>query len=124
MPHVTLDNTITIAISVKDRHASADWFHEMFGFELLYHADDHGWSEMGTKTEGVVLGLGEQAEPAPGNAIPVFGVDDIDSARSTMEQQNVAFDGDTIVLDGMVKLASFFDPDGNAMMIAQDLSKN
>ena len=123
MAHVALENTITIALSVKDRHASADWYAEMLGFKLRYHGDEMGWSEMDTMTEGVTLGLGEQSEPVPGNSVPVFGVSDMDASRAALEAQNVKFDGETVVVDGMVKLATFYDPDGNALMIAQDLSK-
>ncbi|MGD1885276.1 MAG: VOC family protein [Paracoccaceae bacterium] len=120
---VSLDHTITISISVRDRYKAAKWYSETLGFAELYHADDIGWSEMQTKTEGVTLGLGEQTEPAPGNTVPVFGVSDLDSARKAMEAANVRFDGDTIHHDGMVKLATFYDPDGNALMLAQDLTK-
>ena len=123
MPAATLDHTITIALSVKDRHASAHWYTDMLGFEVLFHADDAGWSEMRTFTEGVTLGLGEQASASPGNAVPVFGTPDIAAARSGLEAAGVAFDGDTIVLDGMAKLATFYDPDGNAVMLAEDLTQ-
>lgn len=123
MPIVSLDNTITIAISVRHRHASAKWYNDMLGFEVLYHMDDAGWSELKTKTSGVTLGLGEQAEPTPGNAVPVFGVPDIDTARKDLETAGVRFDGDTFVLEGMVSTATFYDPDGNALMLAQDLAK-
>ncbi len=58
MSTVSLDSTITLAISVRDRHASADWYKKHLGFELLFHADEAGWSEVRTKTEGVTLGLG------------------------------------------------------------------
>ncbi|QPM91513.1 hypothetical protein PSAL_027660 [Pseudooceanicola algae] len=58
MPVVTLEETITLALSVRDRHASAKWYGEMLGFDLLYHADDAGWSELQTLTTGVTLGLG------------------------------------------------------------------
>lgn len=122
MPLVTLKNTITLAISVRDRHASADWYSDKLGFELIYHADEAGWSEMQTKTEGVVLGLGEQAEPAPGNTVPVFGIDDIAAGRAALEAAGVKFDGATEVVEGMVATATFYDPDGNAMMLAQDLT--
>lgn len=122
MSVVTLDDQITIALSVKDRHASAKWYHEMLGFSLRYHIDEAGWSELQTNTKGVVLGLGEQADPQPGNAVPVFGVADIDAARAALEAAQVRFDGDTITIEGMVRLATLFDPDGNALMLAQDLS--
>ncbi|RNC96728.1 MAG: VOC family protein [Oricola sp.] len=123
MPVVTLDETITIAISVRDRHASAKWYGEMLGFEPLYHADDVGWSELTTFSKGVTLGLGEQAEPAPGNSVPVFGVADIQTARRNLEAVGVAFDGETIEIEGMVRTATFYDPDGNALMLAEDLTK-
>lgn len=122
MPAVTVDDQITFALSVKDRHASAAWYADMLGFSLKYHMDEAGWSELETKTKGVALGLGEQAEPTPGNAIPVFGVADISVARAALESEGVRFDGPTDTMEGMVSLATFYDPDGNALMIAQDLS--
>jgi len=122
MARISLENTITIALSVKDRHASVAWYADMLGFDLLYHADEAGWSEVQTKTAGVTIGLGEHTEPAPGNCVPVFGIADLDSARQTLEQAMVKFDGETIVIDGMVKTATFYDPDGNALMLAQDLT--
>ncbi len=122
MSVVSLENTITIAMSVRDRHLSAKWYTENLGFEVLYHADEAGWSELKTKTDGVTLGLGEQAEPNPGNSVPVFGVADIDNARTSLEAVGVRFDGETITVDGMVKTATFYDPDGNALMLAQDLT--
>lgn len=122
MSLISLKDTITIALSVKDRHHSADWYQNMLGFETLYHADEAGWSEVRTKTEGVTLGLGEHMEPVPGNCVPVFGIDDLDAARARLEEAGVKFDGETDVVEGMVKTATFYDPDGNALMLAEDLS--
>lgn len=123
MSVVSLDNTITLAISVRDRHSSADWYEKHLGFQLLFHADEAGWSELQTNTDGVTLGLGEQMEPSPGNSIPVFGVADIVAARKALENVDVKFDGDTETIEGMVSIATFYDPDNNALMLAQDLSK-
>lgn len=122
MSIVSLENTITIALSVKDRHASAKWYEDMLGFETMYHIDEAGWSELATKTEGVTLGLGEHTEPVPGNCVPVFGIADIETSRRALEAEGVKFDGDTVTEEGMVSTATFYDPDGNAMMLAQDLS--
>ena len=122
MPTVALETTITLALSVRDRHASAKWYADNLGFELLRHLDEAGWSEMRTKTEGVILGLGEQSEPTPGNTVPVFGVLDITTARTALERVGVEFDGETETVEGMVATATFYDPDGNALMLAQDLS--
>lgn len=123
MPTVSLDDKITLALSVRDRHVSADWYEKNLGFRLLFHMDDAGWSEMQTNTEGVTLGLGEQSEPTPGNTVPVFGVADIAVARAALEAADVKFDGETETIEGMVSTATFYDPDGNALMLAQDLSE-
>ena len=40
---------------------------------------------------------------------------DLDAARDALESKGVEFDGDTRTIEGMVKLATFFDPDGNKL---------
>jgi len=123
MPTITPDNTINIALSVKDRGASAAWFKKHLGFEEIFSVDEAGWTELSTNTPGVTIGLGEAQDVKFGNTMPVFGVDDFDKSREALEKAGVEFDGDTIEVEGMVKVAAFFDPDGNGLMIAEDLSK-
>jgi CreA protein len=122
MSLIKLKNTITIAMSVTDRHASTKWYKDMLGFESLYHADEAGWSELATNTTGVTIGLGEHTKPAPGNCVPVFGVDNLVTARQKLEQAGIRFDGPNDVVEGMVQTATFYDPDGNALMLAEDLT--
>ncbi|HSD03011.1 MAG TPA: VOC family protein [Gaiellales bacterium] len=50
-----------------------------------------------------------------------FGVADIDAARAHLEAHDVRFDGETSEVPGMVRLATFYDPDGNTFMLAQRL---
>lgn len=123
MPTVELNKTITIALSVADRQVSADWYSRHLGFEVIFAADEMGWTEMSTNTDGVTLGFGDQESPKPGNCVPVFGVASVDSSRSALEAEGVEFDGDVITVEGMVKVTTFYDPDKNALMIAEDLSK-
>lgn len=122
MSTIDLNQTISIAFSVADRHASTQWYSQHLGFKLVFDSDEMGWSEMSTNTAGVTLGFGDQESPAPGNCVPVFGVDDVDAARKALEASGVTFDGDVITAEGMVKITTFYDPDNNALMIAEDLS--
>lgn len=122
MSTVKLLNTINLSFSVSDRAATAAWYAEHLGFEVLYSADEAGWTELSTNTPGVTIGLGDAMKPSPGNSVPVFGVTDLDSDRAALEAKGVKFDGETVVVEGMVKLATIFDPDDNALMLAQDLS--
>ncbi|MDO5758602.1 MAG: VOC family protein [Rhodobacterales bacterium] len=122
MPIASLLDTLTLAISVRDRHASAEWYRDMLGFELIQHIDEAGWSEMKTNSKGVTLGLGEHAEPAQGTTVTVFGVVNVELARRALEAEGVRFEGETAVTEGMVSTAIFHDPDGNVLMLAQDLT--
>ncbi|MCB1161391.1 VOC family protein, partial [bacterium] len=68
------------------------------------------------------LGVREEVKPG-GGSVPVWGVLDIAEARAALEARQVRFDGDTVEIPNMVKLATFFDPDGNAMMLVESLPK-
>ena len=46
----------------------------------------------------------------------------MDAARKTLEDANVRFDGETREFGGMVRLATFYDPDGNTLMLYQSLT--
>ncbi len=122
MPTISPDKSITIAFSVSDRAATAKWYLKHLGFKEIFAADEAGWTELATNTPGVTIGLGDAEEINRASTTPVFGVADLDSSRSALEAEGVNFDGDTIEVEGMVKVATFFDPDNNALMIAEDLS--
>ena len=113
---------LTLSMQVKDRKASAKWYSDTLGFQLLYDVAEIGWCELATEIKGVNIGLSDNQKPKTGaGPVPTFGVKDIDHARSQLESKKVRFDGPTHEFPGMVKLATFFDPDGNALMLFQDL---
>jgi predicted enzyme related to lactoylglutathione lyase len=118
------DGGLTCSIKVTDLDKSIGWYQNVLGFTMLYKVDEIGWSELATEIKGVNVGL-SQVEKAggPGGAILTFGVKDIDAARKKVEAKDVRFDGPTQTIPGMVRLATFFDPDGNALMFFQDLQK-
>ena len=114
---------LTCALQVKDRKASAKWYQDVLSFKLLYDVEEIGWCELATSVERVNVGLSEVESPqVKGGATLTFGVTDVDAARKLLESKDVRFDGATRVYDGMVKLATFYDPDGNTLMLFQDLS--
>lgn len=122
---LNFDKGLTLSFQVKDRKASAAWYQKMLGFTFLYDVEHIGWCELATETPGVNIGLSQvEAPKTGGGAVPTFGVVNLDAARERLEKQNVRFDGKTMTIPEMVKLATFFDLDGNALMLFQDLSKN
>jgi len=119
---MNFDNTLTLSFAVQDRNVSATWYAAHLGFTQLYDVPEIGWTEMATHIEGVSAGFADAMDPTPGGVVPVFGVADIEQARAKLEAQGVRFDGETQIHDGMVKLATFFDPDDNALMLSQSLT--
>ena len=113
---------LTIAFQVTDIAKSIDWYQNVLGFKLAYQVEEMGWCELSTSVDGVHVGLSQVETPKPGGPTPTFGVNDIDQARRQLEDKGVRFDGDTIEVPDMVKLATFFDPDDNSLMFFQSLS--
>lgn len=113
---------LTISTQVSDLDNALEWYKNMLGCELIYRVDDLGWAEVASPVNAVAIGLSQVEKPKTAGPVPVWGVSDIDAARAVLEAKDVRFDGDTITIPGMVRLATFFDPDGNAWMLAQTLA--
>ena len=113
---------MTGSMSVTDIDLSIDWYETVLGFKLLYRADEIGWCELSTAIPGVNIGLSQNENvPQGGGATNVWGVSDIHAAKAHLDAHNVRQDGDIQHIPGLVKLITLYDPDGNAMMLSQNL---
>ncbi len=119
------DGGLTCSLPCSDLSASIRWYENILNFKLLFRLDDMGWCELSTPVAGVTLGFSQVERPeVRGGATLTWGVNDIDSARIALEAQGVPFDGETITIPETVRLATFFDPDGNKHMFYQDLGEH
>lgn len=113
---------LTASMAVASLDAAIEWYGKVLGFTLLYRADEIGWCEMTTHMPGVNVGLGENREIIQGGgATNVWSVADIEVAKAHLDAHGVKQDGPIQTIPGLVRLLTFFDPDGNAMMLAQSL---
>lgn len=113
---------LTASMAVTDLDRSIAWYQDVLGFQLLYRAEEIGWCELTTHMPGVNVGLSENREVAQGGgATNVWSVSDIEAAKAHMDSHGVKQDGEIQTIPGLVRLLTFFDPDGNAMMLAQSL---
>lgn len=116
---------LTASMAVTDLDRSIAWYQEVLGFQLLYRAEEIGWCELTTHMSGVNVGLSENQEVQQGGgATNVWSVSDIEAAKAHLDAHGVRQDGEIQTIPKLVRLLTFFDPDGNAMMLAQSLVEN
>ncbi len=121
MPNFGFDGGLTVACDVSDCAKSIAWYRDVLGFKLQYHLEEMGWCEMESHIPKVNVGLSQVESPKVGGPTLTWGVKDIDAARKELEGKGVKFDGETRTIPEMVRLATFFDPDGNTLMFYQSL---
>jgi catechol 2,3-dioxygenase-like lactoylglutathione lyase family enzyme len=114
---IDFDGGLTCALSVKNFDSALDWYQSVLGFELVYRKDDIRWAELRSSVANVNIGISEtETGGASGGATLTFGVKDIVKARDYLNSRKVRLDGDIIDIPDMVRLLTFFDPEGNALM--------
>ena len=108
---VTYDGGLTCSLGVTNLDRSIAWYEDILGFTLLYRRDDIAWCELSTGVDKVNVGLSERLEAGgAGGATLTFGVTDLDSAKTTLDERGVRQDGDIMEIAGLVRLLTFFDP--------------
>lgn len=113
---------VTASLGVSDLDSAIAWYQDVLGFTLLYRTDEIGWCELRTHIPGVHVGLSEvQAVTQGGGATNVWTVSDIEAAKRELDSHGVRQDGDIQTIPDLVRLLTFYDPDGNAMMLAESL---
>ncbi|MEO1481778.1 MAG: VOC family protein [Myxococcota bacterium] len=118
------DGKLTCALECSDLERSSAWYEEILGFSKLYQVDEIAWCELQSPVADTTVGLSQVESPSvKGGATLTFGVEDVAAARKKLEEHDVKFDGEIVTYPGMVSFATFFDPDGNRLMFAQDLSE-
>jgi catechol 2,3-dioxygenase-like lactoylglutathione lyase family enzyme len=106
-----------ISVGVSDYDRSLAWYRDVLGFKLEYELADYGWCELKTPFN-FNIGIGQTETVTPGNVTPTFGVKDIDAAIAHLREHDVNVE-DWHEVPGMVRLSTFYDPDGTSWMLAQ-----
>lgn len=119
---IVYDGGLTCSIGVSSLDTAIPWYQEVLGMRLLYRRDDIAWCELSTGVSRVNVGLSAREQVREGGgATLTFGVENIEAAKAALDSARVRQDGDIMEIPGMVRLLTFYDPDGNALMFYQDL---
>ncbi|AHE54989.1 VOC family protein [Sphingomonas sanxanigenens] len=119
---IEFDGGLTMALGVTSLDRSIPWYQAVLGMTVLYRMDDIAWCELSTPVARVNMGLSQVEVATPGGVTPTFGVVDIDAAKAVLDAAGVKQDGPIDDIPGMVRLLTFYDPDGNTLMLYQDLA--
>ncbi len=107
-----------VSVPTRDLDSAVAFYGDTLGLPRSVYRPERGFAEFETGNLTISLinleqmGLEHHRSP---NAVALH-VDDMPSARATLEQRGVAFAGDTLDT-GVCFMAFFADPDGNALML-------
>jgi predicted enzyme related to lactoylglutathione lyase len=107
---------------VDDFESAKRFYGQVLGLKKTFEAQQ--WAEFAGA--GGEASIGIAANPHAGKepgATVVLDVSDIDGERRRLESAGVKFEGKIEEIPGIVRLATFRDPYGNRLQLAQALMK-
>jgi catechol 2,3-dioxygenase-like lactoylglutathione lyase family enzyme len=115
---VNVSGTDFVTVFVKDFDAASDFYGGMLGLERSaeYGRIPGGEFETGNLTLQVMDSKSIGIDFEPSKHPIALHVDDVEAARSALEDQGISFKGETID-SGVCHMALFEDPDGNTLML-------
>jgi extradiol dioxygenase family protein len=107
----------TVWYHVRDLGAARGFYKDKLGFTETFVDDDGQWSKL--ERNGMEIGLA-QGEPEEGGVAHV-DVDDVKAVAEELREAGVEV-GVVFELHGEMRILDVFDPDGNRLQFAQELS--
>jgi catechol 2,3-dioxygenase-like lactoylglutathione lyase family enzyme len=103
---------------VRDLDAARAFYKDKLGFAEIFVDDDGAWSKL--ERNGMEIGLA-QGEPQEDGGVAHVDVEDVKAAADELRESGVEV-GVVFELHGEIRLLDVFDPDGNRLQLAQELS--
>jgi catechol 2,3-dioxygenase-like lactoylglutathione lyase family enzyme len=103
---------------VRDLESARGFYKDKLGFKETFVDDDGKWSKL--ERNGMEIGLAE-GEPQEDGGVAHVDVPDIKTVAEELRGQGVEI-GVVFELHGEMRLLDVFDPDGNRLQFAEELS--
>jgi catechol 2,3-dioxygenase-like lactoylglutathione lyase family enzyme len=103
---------------VRDLDAARSFYKERLGFTETFVDEDGKWSQL--ERSGMEIGLAE-GEPQEDGGVAHVDVVDVKATAEELRQAGVEI-GVVFELHGEMRLLDVFDPDGNRLQFAQELT--
>jgi len=109
---------VTVWYHVRDLDASRRFYRDALGFTETYFDATGGWAKL--RNGEMEIGLA-QGEPQPDGGVAHVDVADLKAEAERLRAQGIDV-GVVFELHGEIRLLDVFDPDGNRVQLAQELS--
>ncbi|HEY8630111.1 MAG TPA: VOC family protein [Gaiellaceae bacterium] len=103
---------------MRDLEAGRAFYTGMLGFTETYVDSDGGWVKL--ERDGMEIGLAE-GEPQEDSGVAHVDVQDVKAVAEELRKEGVEV-GVVFELHGEMRLLDVFDPEGNRIQFAQELS--
>ena len=110
---------MTVWYHVRDLDAGRAFYKQKLGFRETFFDADGRWSKL--ERGGMEIGLAE-GEPEPDGGVAHVDVPDVKALAEQLRSDGVEV-GVVFELHGTMRLLDVFDPDGNRVQFAQELSE-
>ena len=109
---------VTVWYQVRDLDAARGFYKEKLGFTETFVDEEGEWSTL--VRNGAEIGLAK-GEPQADGGVAHVDVEDAKAAAEELRAAGVEV-GVVFELHGEIRLLDVFDPDGNRLQLAQELS--
>jgi catechol 2,3-dioxygenase-like lactoylglutathione lyase family enzyme len=111
---------IRIWYRVSNLGLARAFYTDVLGFTESFVAEDSAWVALDRDQTEIALAEGEpQTEDESG--VATIDVEDVKAERERLEQSGVRV-GTVLELQGAMRLLDVYDPDGNRVQLAEDVS--
>jgi catechol 2,3-dioxygenase-like lactoylglutathione lyase family enzyme len=111
---------VRIWYRVRDLDAARAFYGNLLGFSETFVDEGERWASLDRGTTQIALSEGEPQSEDEGGVATV-DVDDVKAERERLERAQVEV-GTVLELHGAMRLLDVFDPDGNRIQLAEELS--
>lgn len=109
-----------VSLPVSNLDKSERWYADTLGLTTINKLDDPLWCEMKTAVDGLLVGLAEVDKVRVGDAMLTLTVENLLAAREHLldKKSDVS---EIVTVDGVARMVTLLDPDGNALMLREQL---
>jgi catechol 2,3-dioxygenase-like lactoylglutathione lyase family enzyme len=105
---------------VSDLDTARAFYRDVLGFTETFADEEERWASLDRGATEIALGEGA-GEPEEEGPVATVDVEDVKAERERLAEAGVEV-GTVLELHGAMRLVDVFDPDGNRLQLAQDLS--